>query len=299
MAGISSHVRQLMREIGPIWGTATSAHVKLMVEAFTELHRGVSKMGIAEVRGFAYGPHGRQKLELFLPAGPGRQRPAVIFVHGGAFTEGDRNRTPEIYANVGRYFARHGIVGVNIGYRLAPEARYPDGNRDVGAAVAWTRRHAAEFGIDPAQVFVMGHSAGAAHSAGYALQREFHPPEGPGIAGLIVVSGRVRADNLPENPNAKRVEAYYGDHPSVYDQCSPVTYAGADSVPTFVAWSEYENPLLDVYCAELVYRLAHARRRAPPMVWLKGHNHTSIIAHLGLDEDVLGSALREFIARPE
>ena len=30
------------------------------------------------------------------------------------------------------------------------------------------------------------------------------------LAGSIVVSGRVRADNLPTNPNARKVEAYYG-----------------------------------------------------------------------------------------
>ena len=34
-------------------------------------------------------------------------------------------------------------------------------------------------------------------------------PGGPGIAGLIVVSGRVRAETLPENPNAHKVAAYY------------------------------------------------------------------------------------------
>jgi hypothetical protein len=73
----------------------------------------------------------------------------------------------------------------------------------------------------------------------------------------------------------------------------------ANSVPTFVAWSEFENPLLDVYCAELVHRLGIAKRRTPPVVWLNGHNHTSIIAHMNLEEDVLGSAIRAFIDNPK
>ncbi len=120
----------------------------------------------------------------------------------------------------------------------------------------------------------------------------------PGIAGLIVVSGRVRADNLAENPNANRVEAYYGGDSSVYEACSPVSHVDRDSVPTLVAWSEFENPLLDVYCAELVSRLGVAKRRTPPVVWLKGHNHTSVVAHIGLDEDILGAALRGFVAGP-
>lgn len=298
MVGISPRVRSLMAEIGPKWGTATSAHVKLMVAEFTELHRAVPKTGTIEQRDFAYGPHERQKLDVYVPADAGTKRPAVVFVHGGAFTEGDRNRSPEIYANVSRYFAKAGIAGVNTGYRLAPEVRYPEGSRDVGAAVQWARRHAAEFGIDPSRIFLMGHSAGAAHAAGYAYARRLHPADGPGIAGLIVVSGRVRADNSPENPNARRVEAYYGPDASRYDEWSPVSHVDAESVPTLVAWSEFENPLLDVYCAELVYRLAVAKRRSPPSIWLKGHNHASMISHIGLDEDVLGSALREFIANP-
>ena len=287
-----------MAEIGPRWGAATSANVRRMIEEFTRLHDAVPKTGICESRDLAYGAHPRQRLDIFAPSDPGKNRAAVVFVHGGAFTEGDRNRSPEIYANLGRYFARHGIVGVNIGYRLAPEIQYPEGSRDVGAAVAWLRSHARDFSIDPARIFLMGHSAGAAHAATYAYERNLHPAGGAGLAGLIVVSGRVRADNLRDNPNAARVEAYYGRDLSAYDRCSPVSHVDAESLPTLVAWSEFENPLLDVYCAELVYRLGVAKRRSPPVVWLEGHNHTSIIAHVGLDEDTLGATLRSFIDNP-
>ncbi len=298
MPGIPRELRALMAKIGPHWGTATSANVKLMIAEFTRVHETIAKTGVDETREAAYGPHSRHRLDIYAPSGPGKLRAAVVFVHGGAFTEGDRNRSPEIYANVGRYFARHDIVGVNIGYRLAPEIHYPDGSRDVSAAVHWLRGHAAEFDIDPARIFLMGHSAGAAHAGTYAYERRLHPAGQSGIAGLIVISGRVRADNLPENPNAARVEEYYGKDVSLYDRCSPVSHIDRETVPTLVAWSEFENPLLDVYCSELVYRLGVAKRRSPPVIWLKGHNHASAIAHIGLDEDMLGEALRDFIEKP-
>ncbi len=298
MPGIPPDLRALMAELGPRWGAATSANVKRMVEEFTRVHQALPKPGVRETRDQSYGPHLRHRLDIYAPAGVGADRAAVVFVHGGAFTEGDRNRSLEVYANIGRYFARHGMVGINIGYRLAPEIRYPEGSRDGGLAIAWIRKHAPELEIDASRIFLMGHSAGAAHAAGYAYERRLHPSGGPGIAGLMVVSGRVRADNLAENPNARRVEAYYGADPSVYDACSPVSQVDRDSVPTLVAWSEFENPLLDVYCAELAYRLGVAKRRTPPVVWLKGHNHTSIVAHIGLDEDVLGAALRSFMDNP-
>lgn len=298
MVTIPSGLRALMAEIGPRWGAATSANVRRMIDEFTRVHEAVPRTSIRESRDLAYGAHPRQRLDIYAPADPGKHRAAVVFVHGGAFTEGDRNRSPEIYANVGRYFARHGILGVNIGYRLAPEIQYPEGSRDVGAALAWIRNQARDFSVDPARIFLMGHSAGAAHAATYAYECRLHPSDGSGLAGLIVVSGRVRADNLPENPNAARVESYYGNNSSEYDSCSPVSHADSNSLPTLIAWSEFENPLLDVYCAELVHRLGVAKRRSPPVVWMKSHNHTSIIAHIGLDEDALGTALRAFIANP-
>lgn len=298
MVTIPSGLRALMAEIGPRWGAATSANVRRMIDEFTRVHEAVPRTSIRESRDLAYGAHPRQRLDIYAPADPGKHRAAVVFVHGGAFTEGDRNRSPEIYANIGRYFARHGILGVNIGYRLAPEIQYPEGSRDVGAALAWIRNQARDFSVDPARIFLMGHSAGAAHAATYAYECRLHPSDGSGLAGLIVVSGRVRADNLPENPNAARVESYYGNNSSEYDSCSPVSHVDSNSLPTLIAWSEFENPLLDVYCAELVHRLGVAKRRSPPVVWMKSHNHTSIIAHIGLDEDALGTALRAFIANP-
>ena len=142
-------------------------------------------------------------------------------------------------------------------------------------------------------------TTGAAHSASYAYDRRRHPADGPGLAGLIVLSGRVRADNRPENPNADKVVAYFGtSDPERLEEVSPVSHVGADSVPTLVGWGEYENPLLDVHCAELAFRLAAAKRRSPPVVWLRGHNHTSTMAHIGTADDQLGRAILDFIADP-
>ena len=295
---IPPELRALMAEIGPRWREDVPGHVKRMRDEFTRLHAGISKAGVEVRRDIAYGSHPRQSFDVFLPASGGAGRAAVLFVHGGAFVEGQRNRTAEIYANVLYYFARHGIVGVNIGYRLAPEAAYPEATRDVAAVVQWVRRNAAELGVDPSRVFLMGHSAGGAHTASYAYDRRLHPAEGPGIAGLIVISGRVRADNLAENPNARKVEAYYGTDASRFADYSSVSHVDAKSVPTFIAMGEYENPLIDVYCLELASRLAEAKRRAPPVVWLKGHNHTSMIAHINTAEDALGQAMLAFIRDP-
>jgi acetyl esterase/lipase len=285
---IPSELRQLMAEIGPRWGADVPKHVKLMLDHFDRLLAGAPKAGIEVRRDIAYGAHSRQKFEVYLPAGDQTGRAALLFVHGGAFVDGDRNRTAEIYAN----------VAVNVGYRLAPEAKYPEATRDVAAVVRWVCEHAAELGVDPARVFLMGHSAGCAHVGSYAYDRRHQPADGPGIAGAIIVSGRVRADNVPENPNARKVEAYYGTDAARYEEVSPVTHVNATSVPTLIAFAEYENPLIDIYCLELAHRLGAAKRRTPPILRLKGHNHTSIIAHFNTAEDDLGREIRAFLEDP-
>jgi acetyl esterase/lipase len=294
---IPQDLRDLMAEIGPQWSPAL--HVKLMLDRFSEVHRAGTKEGVKVKRDLAYGPHERHRLDVYLPDDAKAQRTAVLFAHGGAFLDGHRNRTEEIYANVLHYFARHGIVGINIGYRLADAAKYPGASDDIAAVVAWTHARAAEFGIANDRIFLMGHSAGAAHTGSYAYDARRHLPGGPGLAGHLVISGRVRAETLPENPNAQKVAIYYAtDDAAVLSDLSPVSHVSAQSIPTFIAFAEFENRLLDLHCLELAHRLAQARRHAPPLLWLRGHNHTSMIGHINTAEDRLGRAMLEFIADP-
>jgi acetyl esterase/lipase len=282
-----------MAEIGPKWGTDITGHVKLMADGFSEILATAPKEGVV-TRDIPYGRHARQVLDVYAPTAA-RSAHVIMFLHGGAFIDGRKDRTPDIYANVCWYFTRHGIVGVNLEHRLAPEFKYPSGTEDVAAAVAWARANIARFGGDPARIYLMGHSAGAAHVGCYAYDKRFHPAGGPGIAGLIVVSGRVRAENRPDNPNARKVEAYFGTDNALMEQGSVVNHVSADSVPTMIAIAEYENPLLDVHCAELFYRLSAAKNRAPRMLRLAGHNHTSTIAQLNTAEDRVGSEILQFV----
>ncbi len=271
---IPDDLRQLMAEIGPKWRDGVARNVDLMVQRFSDVLKNSPRDGVTVHPGISYGDHERNALDVFLPEKMTTPPPVVLFVHGGA------------------------VAGINIGYRLANDAVYPEATNDIAAAVAWAREHAAEFGWDPARIFLMGHSAGAAHAGSYAYDPRFRPASGAKLAGMIVVSGRVRVDNSPENPNAQKVEIYYGPDSSKFDDYSPVAHIDRNSVPTFVAWAEFENPLIDVYCAELVYRLAFAKRKAPPSMWLAGHNHTSSIGQIGTSDDALGQAIVDFVRNP-
>jgi acetyl esterase len=85
------------------------------------------------------------------------RRPAVVFIHGGGWERGD----PDQWFPQCRYFALRGAVGASVQYRLATGKNNVDACvADCQAAIAFLRRHAAELGVDPARIAVIGESAG-------------------------------------------------------------------------------------------------------------------------------------------
>ena len=93
--GIPEDLRRLMAEVGPKWATNVPGHVKLMVESFSAVLATCPKDGISVQREVSYGTHDRQVLDVYSPANP-KGAPVVVFVHGGAFTDGETDRSPEV-----------------------------------------------------------------------------------------------------------------------------------------------------------------------------------------------------------
>jgi arylformamidase len=88
--------------------------------------------------------------------------PVVFWVHGGGWSKGDKAN--EGTTTKAAWAAAHGWVLVAVNYRLSTPGSgvvWPTHGRDVAAAVGYTLDHAGQFGIDPAHVALMGHSAGA------------------------------------------------------------------------------------------------------------------------------------------
>jgi para-nitrobenzyl esterase len=94
----------------------------------------------------------------------GSARPVMVWIHGGAFSNGN-SAIPEYD---GHAFARDGVVLVSVNYRLGvdgfaflPDAPANRGLLDQIAALEWVRDNIAAFGGDPGNVTVFGESAGA------------------------------------------------------------------------------------------------------------------------------------------
>ena len=100
-------------------------------------------------------------LDIYPPAEPGCGRPIVLWVHGGAWTVGDKaNQMVDKIP----YVRGLGAILVSTNYRLTTVGsgvEHPDHVEDVAAAFAWVHEHARELGGDPTRIAVLGHSAGA------------------------------------------------------------------------------------------------------------------------------------------
>lgn len=95
-------------------------------------------------------------LDVYAGKGEGLQ-PLVVYAHGGYYC-GDDKRDFTYYCQT---LASYGYVVANLNYQLAPEGRYPTQILQVNEAIFYLLAHAAEYGIDPARVFIAGDSAGA------------------------------------------------------------------------------------------------------------------------------------------
>jgi acetyl esterase/lipase len=106
----------------------------------------------------------RHRLTLALPLEPAVEGllPIIVYIHGGAWMEGDHRGG---VAAIRSLVASGRFVGASIGYRLTGEAGWPAQIHDCKAAIRWIRSHAAGLGADPAKIAVMGHSAGGHLSA--------------------------------------------------------------------------------------------------------------------------------------
>lgn len=152
------------------------------------------------------------KLDLYQPTGDtAAKRPAVVWVHGGGFTMGDKSSG----AGKATFFAKLGYVAVSINYRLLS----PDGcggnpdptpvcenaaleaQHDAQAAVRWLRANAATYRIDTSRIAMAGGSAGAVTSVLAATHSEDPGSSGnPGypstIRGAVSVSGGMPTNDL-------------------------------------------------------------------------------------------------------
>lgn len=150
--------------------------------------------GVSRHSGISYGPDARQKLDVYRPQ-TSNPTPVIIFWHGGSWQRGDK----DYYRFVGTALAERGITTVVANYRLAPEFPFPVFMRDAAMAVKWTRDHVAEFGGDPARLYLSGHSAGGHIALLLGLDGDYLSDVGldrHAVAGIVAIAAPTGLEDL-------------------------------------------------------------------------------------------------------
>ncbi|MBT2509336.1 alpha/beta hydrolase [Streptomyces sp. ISL-98] len=189
----------------------------------------VGEDGIRRFHGVTYAttPGYRPRLlDVHMPAGDGPV-PAVIWIHGGGWLEGDRRYPPPtvpvelLHGSV----LGAGLALISIDYRHSLEAPFPAQLHDVKAAIRYVRRFADTFGIDTSRIGVWGESAGG-HLAALAGLARPDSPNGEALEGSTGV--------LDEPSDVRAVVDWYG--------VSELNSLLAHPMPPPLAGTEYPNP---------------------------------------------------------
>jgi acetyl esterase/lipase len=207
----------------------------------------------------------------------GSRFPAVVFIHGGAFTSGGLGSRAHFFQTL----AGKGYAVIDLEYRLAPPPRWADAPGDVLCALGWLRATAGDLDIDASRVVVMGESAGGSLAllAGYAAGTELVTPScarSPIMpVGVIAIApaadlAGIWADDTIAAPEGRFPEPYVGGTPAAfpdrYEQASPFRLIRPGLPPTLLLTGANDHFVLVNRVTEIADRLTAAGDRVTMMI---------------------------------
>ena len=202
--------------------------------------------------------HERQKLDLYLPANTEGSFPLIIWVHGGAWKGGSKDRCPAAR------FVSQGYAVASVNYRLSQHAVFPAQIQDCKAAVRWLRAHAKEYRLDPDRFAAWGSSAGGHlvallgvtgdtkefdigpnldySSRVQAVVDYFGPTD---LTRMAAQSGPDSAMNhdAPNSPESELIGGPVPDNPEKALKASPITYVSKNDPPFLLVHGD-KDPLV-------------------------------------------------------
>jgi len=186
-------------------------------------------------------------LDLYLPEQAEGKLPVVLWVHGGAWRSGSKERCPAV-----RLVPR-GYAAASISYRLSQEAIFPAQIHDVKAAVRWLRANAARYNLDAQRIAAWGSSAGGHLVALLGTSGRVRDLEGD--LGNPEFSSRVQAvidffgpsdflqmskfpgkmdHDAPDSPESRLIGGPIQQHPEKVRRADPITYVSRADPPFLI-----------------------------------------------------------------
>jgi len=159
--------------------------------------------------------------------------PVILYIHGGGWVVG----SIATHDNICRKLAnRARAVVVSVGYRLAPENKFPAAVEDVYTALRWAHAEAGSFGGDPGRIAVAGDSAGGNLAAAVCLVTRDRG--GPPVRFQALAYPGLDASNLDRESYRLNGKGYYLTK-SIIERVTPLYVNKAAEV-----LDPYVSPLL-------------------------------------------------------
>jgi acetyl esterase/lipase len=209
-------------------------------------------------------PQRKERLDLYLPANRDAsvRSPAIVIIHGGGWTGGDKAADREF--NIGTTLAAAGYVCASINYKLDGDDRWPTNLFDCKNAVRFLRACASEYQIDPDRIGVIGGSAGG-HLALMVAYTSDVPELTPTDSPYKSVSDRVRCV----------VDLYGITDPRTRrktdEQGKPIGPPSTQS-----ALLPHRTPTADAEKWSLAAPVSHVSKNTPPTLIIHGTADTTV-----------------------
>lgn len=195
---------------------------------------------------------GRQLLlDVYLPQTPAADAPLIVWVHGGAWRAGTKDRVPITGLLI------HGFAIASVEYRLSPVAKFPAQVHDIKAAIRFLRAHASEYRVNPNQFSIAGASAGGHLAALVGVS-----------SGVAELEGTVGSDS-DQSSSVQQIVSFYGasNLQTILSQSTPHGLSvRVPALDLLLGGSPMEQPQL----AQLASPVAHVDRSDPPLLLIHG-----------------------------
>lgn len=250
-----------------------------------ETHRNIDYIAGAEYA------DGRDRLDVYMPTNAA-DSPVIVFFHGGGLLIGDKDQ--------GRYVAK-ALVPLGIGvvapnYRLSPGVKHPAHVQDAAAAFAWAVGDIANYGGNPKQLYLAGHSSGAYMATLLALDDSYLENVGlstSAIRGVIAISPFLYVEEVAPS----RPKSVWGSDVSTWRAASPSSYFGAGKAPILFVYADGDAEWRRGQIDRAVAALEAAGQEKVEAVEIPDRSHLSIIEKLVAADDPASSYIVDFVLR--
>ena len=181
----------------------------------------------------AYGLKARQRLDLYRSKNAKRQRPLIVFVHGGSWQHGNKRD----YLFLGETFAREGYDVAVINYHLAPEHIFPAFVDDLAQAIHYLNQNKVKLNISTDNMILMGHSAGAFNvmSVVYSAQSQNFKYKDQ-IKAIVGLAGPYHFDYVGDP-----LSEHAFDHKISYQQVMPYYFIEPNQIKHYLLVAEQDQ----------------------------------------------------------